>query len=595
MGKRVKLPVDQVAATSARAEFYRLYPQLQGPQGQRLDVAATDPNYRAYRKKWLELYEKFGGETYDGKQYQGKYPDSLKEPVAYDNPILAIYILDGNNHTYLVSGANAIQYVNLPAEAKWVDGNHVRNIDRLSRTLRVKVEFTKQRAERFWVQLIAHRDNTEYSAPEKAARPSFQYQRNPRPGATSNYTNAHGAEYRGQTGNNGTHVTGRVFEVTPAVGDRYRFIAWDSSGNKVYSVVFTTKRAVYYMTMTANNAPHAVPHANFCNRIEPVYSAVHTQMIYLGHEVLTNAAGDCYDIDFPDQFLGEVNRVSNNQYANIPNKIYAEFSPFLLRFVFADHLVNSVGGSWFPLLPVGPRPIGPGSAAVDVPVQTRNAPLTDPTADMRKALWIGFGRSRGNGNQATVPGNHWFISGELVREDRTTVNIPAANCTPVEIDPPNRPGFYGQVRVRVDNLAPIATTGTIKLQVIFVNHSVSGVAKKPQTPGAVIQASRSSFRIISEAAQSSAAIHEMGHALGMVANPVDSGVDTPQFRYDYNGNHCHNGIAPVATPGDYHQNPAFLNQAQCVMFGLIPTPPRMNFCNPCSQALKKLDVSAGFS
>lgn len=600
MGRRIKLPVNQMAYADARAEFYQRHPELVNA-GLRINVPAAHLRYKALRTEWLNLYEKYGGETHKGTEHQGKYPDTLNEPVAFDNPILAIHILDGNNHTYLQAGHNAIQHVNLPVDMKWVDGNHVRNIDRLSRRLRVKVEFTKPGKERFRIQLVAHRDNTEYTPTEQAARASFQYQRAPMPGATDDYNKLHGNEYRGKTGANGTKVTDRVFEVTPAVGDRYKFIAWDTSGNEVHSVEFTTKRTVYYMTLRTHNAAHAVTTPALRAGVEPVYSNLHTQMIYLGEEQLAQAAGEYYPISTPFDFLNQVNLTSRNPCVNFPTKTYTEFSPFLLRVVLGDHLANSykaINDDWQGdrrLLPVGPVPVGPGSPRVVVPVQMQQPPANDPHADMRKALWEGLGPVA-VATTPTMPGSNWFVSGELTLHNQTTIAIPLANCTPEEIDPVNRPDFYGQVRVQVDNLTPNQTTGTIRLSVIVVGRCVNGEANKPEAPGAMLQASRHNFAIIPAAKQIAAIIHEMGHSLGMVAAPTykHSGVDSPPYYYFFTGNHCYNGVPPQAQAADYHSDPNLQNSANCVMFGLVPPIPNMDFCDDCEAALKKLDLSDGF-
>jgi hypothetical protein len=500
--------------------------------------------------------------------------------------VKSVEILDGTDTTYL--HGPGVQYVNLPRDDKWLDGAFAKNVDRLSRKVRFRVDCHRELKQKVKVLLVGHLDNVQYTATEKTKKPSFKYEWNLDlfSSVDDEFPFELGDSKEVETDDAGDCIV--ELELGPAAGDRYKLCVWDDT-REVYSHEIETRRLVYYMTMHTKIAPHAVPSGTFRGVVEPEYKNNFVDLVFLGHELVDSVV--VYDPDAPIDAVNALN-LATQKASGVGGKKYSEFQPYLLRFVFCDHMANSIAKETLPIR----APIGPAQPVVRVPVQFRAPPATDPTADMRKPLWRDFGPSLTYGKQTTVGGNNWFISATATLTDNSVQNIPLNKLTPVETDPGNRPDLYNEVDVDVTALNPVTPQADIKLNVIALNQSPAGQANIKDAPGLMIMASRVNFVVKSHGQQISAAIHELGHAFGMVTAP-DSGLDATKTHYDWQGDHCYDGIAKKGQAKEYHQDPGAAASARCVMFGQIPqppTPPRTAFCGPCREALRKIDASAGF-
>lgn len=511
-----------------------------------------------------------------------------------ENRIVKVQIQDGNKDTYLT--ANAIQNVNLPVEDKWVDGVNIMNKDRLGRKIRVKVEFQQEmKDEDVTLHLLAHKDNTVYSVAEATRNPNYNIVKVTADKPLGDFDKKQKI-LKGKTDEYGNFYA--EFELSPAVGDRYKVIAWDKDDNRVQSVEITTWRTLYYMVISAGATAQTVPLANFRGGLETAYTAEFTRLIHLGDETMAQLhpiqAHQYIDPISPIDFAHLVEAKCNAVTTNFPGKRYVDFIPYLARFAFTDQLASSISNK--PTLPVA-APIGVGNPVVRVPVKLSNPTEENPTADMRKGLWIGFGKSIMDGNKETVPGNNWFISASVKFPDGTINLIPVANCTPV-VDA-LRPGLYKDVDVRVDNLPAHQPNGEISLEVIVINRMVLGMARPGNSRGIIILPCRAHFEVKTHANQISAGIHELGHALGMVAEPNEieakggTGLDKHDTWYKSDGGHCWTGLTKKAKDADYQKDPNASANAQCVMFGFIANPPRHTFCANCQKVFKKIDASKG--
>jgi hypothetical protein len=102
---------------------------------------------------------------------------------------------------------------------------------------------------------------------------------------------------------------------------------------------------------------------------------------------------------------------------------------------------------------------------------------------------------------------------------------------------------------------------------------------KPNTPGG----------------QLNSIVHELGHCIGMAANPKETGVDGHQFHYSHNGDHCSSGLPRTAA----NDGPSYQIQSNqdlpglCVMFGFTSNVnPRTSFCTDCKVSVKKIDATS---
>ncbi|MEN8446402.1 MAG: hypothetical protein ABG776_15480, partial [Cyanobacteria bacterium J06555_13] len=510
MGKRIKKPINLAAASRARAEFYRQHPELAQPKRQ--FVKATHPQYRQYRESWLSLYKKAGGKIYYidyTKRYPARNEYDWLEPVAYDNPIRAVYILDGNDNNFLA--ANDIQHVNLPREAKWVNGEQITSIDRLSRTVRIRVQFTKASKQRFRVAMYAHTNNAAYTPNERTARASFSYSRqllnaNERLGP---FTERHGDFYEGKTDENGVAIIHDFFEVTPAVGDRYKFIAWDSNGKQVESVEITTKRSIYYVTMSPNNTTDAVTHADLKAAIEPVYSDLHTNLIDLGHINFDwNAEYISTERFYRQAFIEKVKSESNQ---------HTLYQPHLIRIIFANQITKIANA-----IEISPK----------ITVQQDHIDNNQIVIDTGVPLWIGMG---GDGQ------NTWHPEPEVqcfsYSQDQDPPVPPviesynAALFTAVQ--DVNHAGLYQKLNFDITNV-DLSVGSEMRVMFSHLGKTPSGVALRsddnddlpPELPGATLIATKPKFVPTPVDKQISSIIHEIGHSLGMVASSGTS-LDQP--------------------------------------------------------------------
>lgn len=498
------------------------------------------------------------------------------------NAVVAVHLLDGDEWTY---SAGATQIVNLPADEAWVARGGVTSVDRLSRGLRVKIELRKTATEMVTLRLLAHRDNATYSPAEQGRRPAYAGALVALGAAHGEFTHALGAAIPVAVGD--SHVAVAHISVPAAVGNRYVVEATDIRGNVVYSQEIRTRRKIFAMVSRYGQTRHEVDPARLLTAVATAY-APHTEVVALGVEDVEDAPQ--YDIYSDLAALQAIRAVRSTATQLQQRFTYADYEPFLAQFVLADHLPSSTVSTSLPVTGVA---IGPGAPVVRVPMRCKPPPVTDPTADMRKVLWIGLGVAPLDGHSATVPGNPWFVGAKVRWTDGSEAAIAVGNCAPVETDPGNRPGMFNEVDVRVDNL-PVGTgQGEITVTAILVQRMINGVARKPQAPGAMLLASRQKFVPVGVDEQISATIHELGHALGMNGEPVASGLDAHANFYSHNGEHCHAGVAAKPADDQYHADAATPGQATCVMYGLITSPPRFTFCADCQLALRKLDVERG--
>jgi hypothetical protein len=591
VGRRIKQPVNEDAYWKATKIFYDNHPTIT------VDVTPAHPEYKKLRKEWLSLYEAHGGKVKDTKADQGG-DAVVAYCIPYDNAIEAVYILDGGDDMLLVG--EGTQYVNLPREPKFVDSARVKSVDRLSRELRVKVVFRQKRRAVFWIEMLAHQDNAEYTDDEKSARSCYDYERAPATHPRASYRTRHGATFSGTTDDTGSLIFESGFAVTPAVGDRYQFVAWDEHGNKVYSATITTRRLLFYMTMIAYNAANVMPPDVYLPMLEKTYADEHTDLVFLGNEVLGKEQLRGYDPPSPHNAGAFLKAIVNPTSEKEPSSKtgfrvgrYADLMPYLLRIAFVDQICSA---SWrVPFTEEVEATIGPGQASVRVPVifpRPPDAPPLRPGDDLRKPLWHGLGPSVDHGSRATVPDNHWFVDAYFNYSKDDEIDIPAHACAPIETAPGT--GRFNEIEVRVDELSGAVKKGKLYFRPIVVGTAISGLAREKVAPGAMLLAARYMFEPQKHDEQLAATIHEVGHGLYMVADPSDSGIDRHEGFYRSAGNHCHSGLSTRSNDDKYEKDQELAKRrARCVMFGIGLDPPRLSFCERCKAALRKIDISAG--
>lgn len=583
MSDRIATPIDPVAFLAAQRDFEARY-------GENLHLVPGTSAHRKKRAAWLRLYAAHGGAVDDGTTFQSKLPGVAVEPCPLKNVVESVSFLTGAAPLT----ADAVQHVNLPRDAKFVDGVRVPHLDRLGRTLRVQVRFRRAKREQFKVALLAHRDNATYSGPEQGRRPAYAC---PRAAAAPNhvqgaFTHYQGAVFTGTTGKNGRAVVEGHFEVPVAGGDRYTLVAWDVNGNVVSSLHdVATTRTLYYATFLADDPNHVrVDQAWFRNQIEAAYRAHHVGLVHVGTETL---AGIVYHDIVMQTALGNAVRDRAAARTSTLGRRYPEYAPYLIRFAFVDQCAGVLRKTVQPVRFVGANPGDVLSAPIynNTPQQR----LADPVFDWRKCLWAGMGQPLYDGDRTTT-GHEWYESATLTSHrggGDVTVNLAATDLTPVARV--GAPGALVEVRFTVPGDFPAATDVTFSLTAVIVNRTVMGQSMQAPYAGTTIQPARGMFVAIDPNKQLSSAIHECGHAIGMVADPQHQGVGHGTM-YDHQGRHCWHGVAgPAGQVEDYHR-PPLKDTGTCVMYGLIPDAgANLAFCADCAEVLRKLDLSDGFT
>ncbi len=583
MSRRIVTPIDPVAFNAAQVAYLQQYPNPQPQPGSRA--------HRQRRDAWLNLYAQQGGTVDPGGTFQAKDPGNVVEPCPLKNVIASVAFLSGSTEV----NANAVQRVNLPRERKFVDGVRVTHRDRLGHELRVKVRFQRKKKEDFKVALLAHNANPAYTGPERGHSAAYgRAALTPADpahvqGAFDHYV---GAVYTGRTGSDGKAVVEGQFVIPPSGGAKYKLVAWDVNGNVVFSgVEIETKRTLFYATFLANDPANArADQGTFRTQLEAAFAPHGVELVHVGQE---NLAGIVYhDIIQQDALGNAVVRATQRGRSTLGVR-YAELAPFLVRLAFVDHLAECRFGDFQPVRLAG---LSPGDVVHAPLYRQALAQRTDPLFDYRKCLWTGLGPSIDVG--ARPPGGHeWFGAATLTSHGLAgDVSVPLTVNDLTLVSRGGAPDAKVEVSFTIPPTFPANRDVTFVLRATFLYTSKMGQSMTGAFAGITVQPSRGMFEPVPFNKQLSSAIHEISHAVGMVVNTATQGLEHPTM-YDHQGRHCWHAVAGAPAPDgpSYHQLP-YKDTGTCVMYGLIPdAAPNLAFCAHCAAALKKLDLSTGFT
>jgi type VI secretion system secreted protein VgrG len=252
----------------------------------------------------------------------------------------------------------------------------------------------------------------------------------------------------------------------------------------------------------------------------------------------------------------------------------AEKQPHAVAIAYTAHLAVKIANH--PVKKTSVR-VGPGSPPVFVAIVTEDESSILPEL---RYLWQGL-----------VPGDSWFVSAKFLRQGGTaadSISIPAIKCTAVPTGS-GSPLRSNVVRVDVNSLP--AGSGTIVLLVNIVDRMRGGFS----FPGTnlVCVCTMAWWTAIDTKAQNQTIVHELGHAVGMVADGSGKLPDKTATWYDTSkghfGNHCFYGIVANQTRYD---SGADLARSRCVMYGAANGIGA--FCANCAPAVCKVDLSDGW-
>jgi hypothetical protein len=159
-----------------------------------------------------------------------KKVDDPKQPCPQDDAnIVSIAWLDGADDKEVPTPT---QWVSLPKEDKWVNGDEIKNKDRWGLKPRLKVKFDKPGAHAFKVKLLEPTGTPAYMDTEKGRNADFKYTETEKSYATDA---------------DGTKIIDGGFKLVAGGGYKFKAQAKDSKDKIVKTGELTTKRLFYYV------------------------------------------------------------------------------------------------------------------------------------------------------------------------------------------------------------------------------------------------------------------------------------------------------------------------------------------------------------
>ncbi|CAM2011233.1 hypothetical protein [Acanthopleuribacter pedis] len=484
--------------------------------------------------------------------------------------LISIDFLDGDDDTDVPQDRK--QWVNLPRDAKWVDGTNIPNIDRLTEKPRVKVRFDEKGSHPFKVKYDPGGSNLIYTGGEQGRNPLFKYEE-----TQKNYT----------TDGDGTKIIPTDWFINVCGMNVWRLEAEDDKGNKAQSHNLIGWRMIYLVeavmtgvtanaaaslaTLTGEYAKHGI-HIDVLPRVNM------THMENIG----ANDSGT---------FISNTRTAYNGSQG--PGK-----EPYTVVVGYTDHLAVRDDADQFVEPGVA---AGPGTAKFTVQI-------TDGSGN-DKFLWNNI-----------VTGEDWYVSCTFLPDPPppppapvaphsgitgfllgligmnnpppappappapVAVNIPKADC----VGKPKwavLPDALNAVEIDLSGLP--AATGTLTLTVNTVNRMRAGLSFGGGN--LICVCTKAWWQVSSEADQNQVMIHELGHKIYMVVDGSGKQPDAVATQYDgkgHVGSHCYFPLGVLPSYGG-------VGGSGCVMFGA--TNGVSAFCVNCDPAVKKMDISDGWA
>ncbi len=468
-----------------------------------------------------------------------KIGDPKKPCPEEDFNIVSIAWLDGADDKEV---ATADQWVNLPSEDKWVNGDEIKNKDRLGMKPRLKVKFDKKGAHPFKIKFQPPTGTAAYSETEKNRNSNFKYT-----DLEKSYT----------TDADGTKIITGDFQVLAGGGYKFKAEAKDKKGKKVTTGTLTTKRLFYYLEAKMTGLTSVL---SSTSAVETEFNKHHMKIKKLSALTITHQPNIGSNSD-NSTLSSNVNTAVDADVAAKAKKKY------LLTVAYTDHLAVKNSSVTISKNPVD---VGPGKAKVVIPVTARGL-LSPHTVDTRY-LWHDI-----------VAGEGWFVEAKFHKIGGGVATIPAGKVTHKGTG-----NFWNVVEIDVTGLA--AGRGKIEVKVNVVDRMRGGLALGGANQ--VCVCTRAWWSNEADASQKCTIIHEIGHKVGMVANGSGNQPDKVATHYSgkgHAGDHCYKGCSAGATS---YNSTANLTASQCVIFGAVNE--KTAFCSNCEKAVKKLDINSGW-
>ena len=455
-------------------------------------------------------------------------------------------LLDGAEDKFLAG--DDLQYVNLQRDQKWVDNSSIKSLGRLGYKPKLYVEFDLPGVSEFKLKVVSDAQNITYSDSEKSRNSKFNYLEE---------------EKSYQTESSGKLVISDAF-LDVSGGNKYHFECTCSEGKTLKSHQLTTERKVFVqeIKMTGDSGKHSA------SSIDTVIAEYQSQGILI--ESLTKQEMS------PMENIGEhdagayITKV-REAYKSTPGK---KKEPHTLVVGYTSHLAVKTTGRQLSKVNVS---VGPTATAVVINIAGPGKTNSDIKA---KYLW-----------QNIVTGEGWFERAYF--KDATShiiTEIAQADCSAVAVNSSN-PHMSRKVKVDVSKL-PAGKRGKIVLILTWIDRMRAGLSFNSNN--LICVCTKAWWQNKTAAQQNQVIIHEMGHKIGMVPDGTSTLPDKITTFYGSDkghvGTHCHHGIPVGQTRYDASADSAL---SDCVMYG--STNGHSAFCEYCSEAAKKQDISSGWA
>jgi len=478
-------------------------------------------------------------------------PQVIPKDVTVDDPdpempkVVSVEFLNGSDKD--VATANMEQFVNLPRNEKWVDGEKVKNMDRLTDLPRILVKFDKPGRHSFTAKLVPGTNNLTYSEDEKKRNPHFAHEER-----TLSYI----------TSGDGTLIISNL-KLSSGGNDTFKVSVIDKKGKEVQSTVgLTTKRLFYLVELKMKGLTSITPNLN---------GAINEYAKH-GVELLMLPAAEMEHMEnIDDDEQAQVTAFENKCKEAFRASKAADKNPYAVAIAYTDHLAIKDAERTLELEDVA---VGPKVAPVIIQIRGPEKGRTDAIKD--RPLWKNIRSEEG-----------WFVSCQFIPEGgdvANAVDISEDHCLPKSSQ--RSTTYFDRVEVKVDDL--VAAKGTIRLKVHWVAMVVGGLTFAGNL---ICVCTRVRWGSLPSDLQNIVITHELGHQIGMASNAYERLPDQIATYYSskkgHYGQHCHHGIpAGQARYDSVTDN----GKHDCVMYGATK---KSAFCEHCRVAVQKVDLSRG--
>lgn len=473
----------------------------------------------------------------DGTPLCEECEKAKQEEEEESGAIASVSLLEGADDKEVSSGK---QFVNLPTDAKWVDDeNGVKSKDRLGYKPRFKVKFTIPGAHNFKAKLLPEDDNVVYTDDEKGRNDKFKFMEEEK-----SYT----------TDADGTKIIDGDFFLPVAGNSKFRLVVEDEENNPPKkSGTIETRRLVYGVIIKMKDME--VPSISTTVSEFKKHGIDLVLLSTVEIERMQNIGlddSDTYKQKCKDAFNGSDGKAK---------------APHAISIGFTEHL--AVKNENVVLTKTG-KEVGKDKPRVEFDVIARG--LRDGDGLEKRSLWKNL-----------VTGEDWFVSGTYTPDGKTTTKpVTKAMCSLVH-------DYGSKYKISVDVSELPAGTGTLELKVNVVDRMRGGLSFGGGN--LVCICTKAWWRKKSATSMNSVAIHEIGHKVGMVSDGTGKLPDKVATHYKdkgHVGDHCYFDLGVLDTYSGVSGN-------ECVMYGSVGSSPPTAFCENCAPAVKKVDLTEGWS